>query len=474
MFIAENENKERIEAVDSIKGRKYFCPCCGSEVRPNQGTVKAWYFSHINRDCDPWYEPMTLWHKEWQEMFDPKFREIPMEYDGEKHRADIKIDHMVVEFQHSYISPEDFKKRNDFYSRDGVLVWLVDRKGKSIDGFLKNRPIERKPKIFLFIEKDDGIYEVDTHFSSEIGKKYTKEEFMDRLREIYKISELMEHLKKKSGRFKITETSLKGSFFFQCTFQNITFEGIDFTYSTFKEVKFINCTFIETKFNRVTMEKCTVEKCMIQSSILEGMRIGDCLIENTKVFKPKHSCNASRFNKIINVTFEHREYGIINLEDLQKLKEEKRLRIEKERAEWQRKKEEKERKKKEERERQIREEEEKRRKEEAEYKKKLEEKQKEYQEAYEKMQAEKQEKERKRKEKEQQEAERKEKAKIKYLTKIDDIPLSRIAEVWDMYNIQKWENVKEWVLTKEVKNLIDYAFRMYEKEHYPQISIWDK
>ena len=141
MFIAENENKERIEAVNSIKGNKYYCPCCGSEVRPNQGTVKAWYFSHINKDCDPWYEPMTAWHKEWQEQFPKEFREIPMEYNGEKHRADIKIDHMVVEFQHSSLPIEKFNERNAFYSRDGILVWLFDMKEKDMYRFLKNRSI---------------------------------------------------------------------------------------------------------------------------------------------------------------------------------------------------------------------------------------------------------------------------------------------------------------------------------------------
>lgn len=147
--------------------------------------------------------------------------------------------------------------------------------------------------------------------------------------------------------------------------------------------------------------------------------------------------------------------------------------IEAEKREKIRREEERKKKEIEIRKRKEKEERERKEKEETERLRVIEQKRKEYQEEYERLQKEKQEKERQRKEKEQQEAERKEKAKIKYLTKIDDIPLSRIAEVWDMYNIQKWETVKEWVLTKEIKNSINYAFRMYEKEHYPQTTLWD-
>ena len=58
----------------------------------------------------------------------------------------------------------------------------------------------------------------------------------------------------------------------------------------------------------------------------------------------------------------------------------------------------------------------------------------------------------------------KEGEKIKHLKEIDGIPLKEIAKIWDLYNVQKWEYIKECTLTQEIKNLIKYAFRMSMKE----------
>jgi len=43
---------------------------------------------------------------------------------GEKHIADVKTKNgWVLEFQHSYIKPEERNYRNAFYSK---LVWIID------------------------------------------------------------------------------------------------------------------------------------------------------------------------------------------------------------------------------------------------------------------------------------------------------------------------------------------------------------
>ena len=360
MFIAEDENKKRIEAKDSVKGNKYYCPCCGGEVIPNQGKIKAWYFSHIStKDCDTWYQPMTVWHKEWQEMFDPKFREIPMEYDGEKHRADIKIDHMVVEFQHSYISPEDFKKRNDFYSRDGVLVWLLDMKEKNIDRFLKNRPVERKPKIFLFMESEDNlIYEVNPYSSCNIGKEYTKEEFIDRLREIYRDTKTLKE--KELNGIRFYKKDLSHYKFKDYNFNNIKFEKTQLFNTIFENCTFNNCTFTETVLEEVNIRNCKINNCnftnnkqmkrvkindteikdskfkynnmdksvidtvkIIGSEIdkvyaryirLNNTNIENCSIKNTDLKQITYYNIVNSNNTFVKIPFKHEKYGIIDLE----------------------------------------------------------------------------------------------------------------------------------------------------------------
>ena len=96
MYQAENENKIRIEAEEATKGLKYFCPCCGKEVILKQGDVVTWHFAHkSSKECDSWYS-MSKWHEEWQKKFNKKYREVVIERDGEKHRADVKIDHSTI------------------------------------------------------------------------------------------------------------------------------------------------------------------------------------------------------------------------------------------------------------------------------------------------------------------------------------------------------------------------------------------
>jgi len=61
---------------------------------------------------------------DWQEV-------VHLASDGQKHIADIKTpDDWVIEFQHSYINPEERRSREDFYKR---LIWVVDGNRRSRD-----------------------------------------------------------------------------------------------------------------------------------------------------------------------------------------------------------------------------------------------------------------------------------------------------------------------------------------------------
>ena len=77
--------------------------------------------------CDDWDHDMSEWHFSWQEKFPEECREVVVEYNGVKHRADILINNTVIEFQHSPITAEEIKRRNDFYIACGYnVVWVFD------------------------------------------------------------------------------------------------------------------------------------------------------------------------------------------------------------------------------------------------------------------------------------------------------------------------------------------------------------
>ena len=110
----------------ATKGAIGSCPSCGSELIAKCGEIKVNHWSHKgNRNCDPWWENETEWHRAWKEHFPGNWQEIVRkDQNGEKHIADIKTDSdYVIEFQHSYLNPEERRSRNTFYPK---LVWVVN------------------------------------------------------------------------------------------------------------------------------------------------------------------------------------------------------------------------------------------------------------------------------------------------------------------------------------------------------------
>jgi hypothetical protein len=75
--------------------------------------------------CDRWWEPETEWHRAWKNRFPINWQEVVHHGEtGEKHISDVKTDRgWVIEFQHSYLNPEERRSRDTFYPK---LIWLVD------------------------------------------------------------------------------------------------------------------------------------------------------------------------------------------------------------------------------------------------------------------------------------------------------------------------------------------------------------
>lgn len=121
------------EKVEAVKGGTGYCQGCGAALIAKCGEEKAHHWSHKGkRDCDPWWENETEWHRSWKDRFPVAWQEV-VHHDtsGEKHIADVKTnEEWILEFQHSLINPEERRARNAFYKK---LVWVVDGDRRKTD-----------------------------------------------------------------------------------------------------------------------------------------------------------------------------------------------------------------------------------------------------------------------------------------------------------------------------------------------------
>lgn len=121
---------QRIEATPGAKGR---CPGCGAELIARCGTRKVWHWAHKGqRHCDHWWENETQWHRDWKNHFPTDWQEVATRDDrGELHIADIKTPKgLVVEFQHSYLKPEEARIRTAFHQ---PMFWVIDGMRRQTD-----------------------------------------------------------------------------------------------------------------------------------------------------------------------------------------------------------------------------------------------------------------------------------------------------------------------------------------------------
>lgn len=135
MFIALDENKERVSIDNVDKAKQYFCPVCGEKlsIRAMDSLAIKPHFAHKKgTEClDNWKHDMSEWHYNWQCLFPKNCREIVVEKDGVKHRADVLINNVVIEIQHSPITANEITERNDFYLNSGYkVIWIFDAQDK--------------------------------------------------------------------------------------------------------------------------------------------------------------------------------------------------------------------------------------------------------------------------------------------------------------------------------------------------------
>lgn len=119
-------NGERVEA---FPGGMAACPTCGAVMIAKCGPRIMHHWAHQGRrQCDPWWENETEWHREWKNQFPAACREISYTAPGgEVHRADIvTATGITIEVQHSAMTDAERISREAFYRN---LVWIIDGRG---------------------------------------------------------------------------------------------------------------------------------------------------------------------------------------------------------------------------------------------------------------------------------------------------------------------------------------------------------
>jgi len=114
---------QRQEAAPGLAGE---CPACNRPLVAKCGEVRIRHWAHLgSRVCDQWWENEGEWHRAWKAHFPESWQEVVhSDANGEKHIADIKTERgWAIEFQHSFLRPEERRSRDGFYGR---IIWVVD------------------------------------------------------------------------------------------------------------------------------------------------------------------------------------------------------------------------------------------------------------------------------------------------------------------------------------------------------------
>jgi hypothetical protein len=105
----------------------------GAALIAKCGDIKIHHWARETADPDTWSEPETEWHLGWKSYLHPSNTEQRIIVDGILRRMDGRmfVDEIqwVLEFQHSHISPEEIRQREQGYKR---MIWVFDCIGKDM------------------------------------------------------------------------------------------------------------------------------------------------------------------------------------------------------------------------------------------------------------------------------------------------------------------------------------------------------
>ena len=154
-------NNQRQEAIPKTKG---ICPGCNAPVIAKCGTKRVHHWAHeTKQDCknDRW-EKEGPWHQNWKSQFPQDWQEQIMIINNEKNIADIKTPQgLVIEFQHSHITPEEQKAREEAYKN---MIWVVDGTRLKQDFIrFQERVIKKRYLYFILYKKNWKLFSINSY-----------------------------------------------------------------------------------------------------------------------------------------------------------------------------------------------------------------------------------------------------------------------------------------------------------------------
>ena len=160
--IDKYDNSVTIDEADETQ--TYYCPICNQALIQKRGEIREHHFSHIGPrgtnarnyvPCsDTWHYDKTDWHIQWQKRFPSECYEKVLTDGTEKHIADIFINNIVVEFQHSTITLEEFRERNLFYLSLGYkVIWVFDLIDECESGRIKREDYPENCYRWSYVKK---------------------------------------------------------------------------------------------------------------------------------------------------------------------------------------------------------------------------------------------------------------------------------------------------------------------------------
>jgi len=163
MLVALDKDNNRIYADANIKYTECFCPVCGEQLTHKKGKIKAPHFAHKTETNCKWgkdKDSKSEWHIRMQNYFPRENQEVRFkdENTGEIHIADVFIPetNIVIEFQHSPISSEEFYSRSVFHINNGRrIAWIFD---ESKENCKENELGKFKPDDISFSNCDKFLY----------------------------------------------------------------------------------------------------------------------------------------------------------------------------------------------------------------------------------------------------------------------------------------------------------------------------
>ena len=209
MFIAKREDGILITLHDYqdtssqevIKGYKYSCPACYSEVKLKSGTIRRMHFAHLDTECSASSESETYYHLEGKAKLYQSLKKSgspQLEYfiPETRQRADVFLRNeqdFAFEFQCSPIQPSIIEQRSLLYESESIIpIWLIGKEKLGIIqsymklsafqwSFLQNHKKGATPfilsfcpqySVFHYLFPQFGFNSLDSYIFSKTSKEW--------------------------------------------------------------------------------------------------------------------------------------------------------------------------------------------------------------------------------------------------------------------------------------------------------------